>query len=273
MARPPKQGLDYFPLDVVLDDKFKFIEIKYGMEGFGIVIKLMQKIYLQGYWCFFGEDETILFAGENRINEETLNKVLVECLKRGIFNQDLFEKYSILTSKGIQKRFYEVAIRRKTVDIVSEYVVYDDLNEVNVNINSVNVTSCKHKPRSSEVCDDTSTQRKGKKSKEEKSKELKHIVVDVIDYLNSKADKQFKSSTKTTQNHIKARVKEGFTKEDMIEVVDKKVAEWGSDPKMMEYLRPQTLFGTKFESYLNAKVNKQISREEYNKKLLEGLDD
>ena len=51
MARPNKQGVDYFPLDIHLDDKFKFIEIKYKLEGFAIVIKLLQRMYEHGYWC------------------------------------------------------------------------------------------------------------------------------------------------------------------------------------------------------------------------------
>ncbi|MFY9378775.1 MAG: Lin1244/Lin1753 domain-containing protein, partial [Acutalibacteraceae bacterium] len=48
MARPAKDGVDYFPLDVHLDDKFKFIEIKFKLEGFAILIKLFQKIYSFG---------------------------------------------------------------------------------------------------------------------------------------------------------------------------------------------------------------------------------
>ena len=60
MARPIKQGVDYFPLDVYLDDKFKFIEIKYGLEGFGIIVKLFQKIYSCGHWYQWGDDELIL---------------------------------------------------------------------------------------------------------------------------------------------------------------------------------------------------------------------
>lgn len=74
----------------------------------------------------------------------------------------------------------------------------------------------------------------------------------VIDYLNEKTGSSFKASSKQTQSLIKARTREGFTLEDFQTVIDGRVAEWATDPKMMQYLRPATLFGTKFEGYLNA---------------------
>ena len=56
MARPQKTGLDYFPLDVELDDKFEIIKSEFGVEGFGIIIKLFMKIYGQhGYYMVFAE--------------------------------------------------------------------------------------------------------------------------------------------------------------------------------------------------------------------------
>lgn len=75
---------------------------------------------------------------------------------------------------------------------------------------------------------------------------------EVISYLNSKADTAFKDSSKDTRRHIKARCDDGFTLDDFKKVIDNKVAEWkGTD--MSAYLRPATLFGTKFEGYLNQK--------------------
>lgn len=75
--------------------------------------------------------------------------------------------------------------------------------------------------------------------------------VEIVDYLNDVAGKNFRHSTKKTQTLIKARLKEGFTVDDFKRVIDNKTKEWKHDPKMSKYLRPETLFGTKFESYLN----------------------
>lgn len=77
---------------------------------------------------------------------------------------------------------------------------------------------------------------------------------EIISYLNEKTESMFKASTKKTQSCIRARLSEGFKVDDFKTVIDKKCAEWIGDEKMEKYLRPETLFGTKFEGYLNAKT-------------------
>lgn len=73
----------------------------------------------------------------------------------------------------------------------------------------------------------------------------------IIQYLNDKAGKNFQDKSKDTRKHIKARIDEGFTEDDFYKVIDNTVKRWKGDAKMCDYLRPATLFGTKFESYLN----------------------
>ena len=80
----------------------------------------------------------------------------------------------------------------------------------------------------------------------------KGIYFSIIQYLNQMAGTQFKPNTKKTQQLISARLKEGFTLEDFKIVINKKVKEW-TNTEMDKYLRPETLFGTKFEGYLNQK--------------------
>ena len=71
--------------------------------------------------------------------------------------------------------------------------------------------------------------------------------------MNKKTGLKYRPSSKATQQHINARLEEGFTVEDFKTVIDKKAADWiGTD--FEQYLRPATLFGTKFENYLNAPV-------------------
>ena len=77
---------------------------------------------------------------------------------------------------------------------------------------------------------------------------------EIVQYLNQKTNKNFKHTSKVTQRHIRARFAEGFTVSDFKQVIDKKCSDWLRDQKMKEYLRPETLFGTKFESYLNSKT-------------------
>lgn len=80
----------------------------------------------------------------------------------------------------------------------------------------------------------------------------KNIIVEIIDYLNNTCNTKYKYNTKKTISCINARFKEGFTVEDFKIVISKKARDWlGTD--YAKFLRPETLFGTKFEGYLNEK--------------------
>ena len=72
----------------------------------------------------------------------------------------------------------------------------------------------------------------------------------VIDYLNLRTGSQYRHS-ESSRRHIIARLNDGFTMQDCMTVIDKKCIDWISDDKMAKYLRPETLFGSKFENYLS----------------------
>lgn len=74
---------------------------------------------------------------------------------------------------------------------------------------------------------------------------------EVIDHLNAKIGSSYRSNSKKTKSLINARKSDGFTLDDFKTVIDKKTASWLNDSQMAKYLRPETLFGTKFEGYLN----------------------
>lgn len=82
----------------------------------------------------------------------------------------------------------------------------------------------------------------------------KNIYSEAVEYLNEKAGTKYKSSSKNTTKHIKARINDGYTLEDFKTVIDKKCSEW-LNTDMEKYLCPDTLFGSKFEKYLNQKIN------------------
>lgn len=83
---------------------------------------------------------------------------------------------------------------------------------------------------------------------------------EIVEHLNQRAGTHYKASTATTRKLIKARLKEGFTVDEFKLVIDKKCADWLNNRDMAQYLRPETLFGPKFESYLNAKATPQNNR-------------
>lgn len=92
-----------------------------------------------------------------------------------------------------------------------------------------------------------------KSDKSDSASVFTKLCNEVVDYLNQKAKSNFKATTKATQTKIRARLAEGFRVDDFKKVIDIKTAEWLDDANMSQYLRPETLFGTKFESYLNQK--------------------
>lgn len=87
-------------------------------------------------------------------------------------------------------------------------------------------------------------------------KEKNKDIVEIIEYLNTVLGTNYKTTTKKTRDLIKARMNDNFTVDDFKTVIDKKFNQWSNDEKMSAFLRPETLFSTKFESYLNEKGKK-----------------
>jgi uncharacterized phage protein (TIGR02220 family) len=84
----------------------------------------------------------------------------------------------------------------------------------------------------------------------------KDSIDNIVGYLNEKTNKNYKSDVKKTKDLIKARINEGFNEDDFYKVIDVKVKEW-KGKEWEKFLRPETLFGPKFESYLNQNTEKK----------------
>ena len=90
--------------------------------------------------------------------------------------------------------------------------------------------------------------------------DMNEVYESIISYLNSKAGTGFKSQTNSYRTFINARLKNGYKLEDFYKVIDNKCNEWiGTD--FQKFLRPETLFGNKFDSYLNQMVTKKSNQE------------
>lgn len=163
MARPIKNGLDYFPLDVGFfdDDKIAFVNARFGGKGEMIALKLLCKIYKDnGYYYQWGADEAILFAKRvvgDASQHSLVNDVVHELVKRDFFSKDIFDRFKILTSHGIQKRYDKICKDANRIGLIDE----------NLDLIRGNPRLCPRKPP---VMSDKSTQRKGKEIKEKKIK-------------------------------------------------------------------------------------------------------
>lgn len=133
------------------------------------------------------------------------------------------------------------------------------------------VAKCRAKQKNiietnNEKCNVTEMLRNALEEDKEEDKN-KNIIIDIVEYLNLKTKSSYRASSDKTKRVINARLNEGFTLNDFKKVIDIKTSQWLGDEKMEQYLRPETLFGTKFESYLNTKLTKE------NKKYVDEYDE
>lgn len=166
MARPLSRGIEYYPLDVdfLNDLKIKKIMKSCGPNSIAIIILLLGNIYGdEGYFMKWDEDVCFLVADAVGAKEVYVKEVLKKCLQVDLFSSELFKKYKIITSKGIQKRFFEITKRRKRENLINEYLL------VNVTETGVNVTETTVTEAETGVIVSKSTQSKVKESKVKKS--------------------------------------------------------------------------------------------------------
>jgi uncharacterized phage protein (TIGR02220 family) len=240
MARPKKEGLDYFShdTDAVNDEKIEALRLLYGNDGYAFYFILLERIYRTTHFELDVSDaETIqILSKKVGVNEGKFEQILQTSLKRGCFDLYAYENRKVLTSNGIKKRAGVVVEKREKM-------------RENYQQNKRGVSDAETIPET--------PQSKVKESKEKNSKEKNSNMdipfSEIITYLNGQAKTNYKSSSKKTIDLIKARWNEGFILDDFKTVINKKTAEWINNKEMSKYLRPETLFGTKFESYLNQK--------------------
>ncbi|MUN92115.1 Lin1244/Lin1753 domain-containing protein [Enterococcus gallinarum] len=164
MARPTKKGLDYFPLDVdfLSDLKVRRIIKACGKEAVHILVALLANIYRdEGYYVLWDDDLAFLVADEVGTKEGTVEELVKKAVQVKFFDKDIFDKYSVLTSKGIQSRYILATKERKKVELEYKYLLTNEVNRSNISING----------RNNSVNQGNNQQSKEKESKEKEIKE------------------------------------------------------------------------------------------------------
>ena len=175
MARPNKQGLDYFPLDVNLLTNLKVRRLisAQGINSIAVIIELLCRIYQgKGYYIERSNDLAFLISDALRsgISEGAVEEIIKKAIELGFFDANMLDDFGILTSESIQKTFFEATKKRKGVQYDGRFLLisingYNNL--VNVDINSINVH---HNKQSKEK------KSKENKIKENKTKEVNRVV-------------------------------------------------------------------------------------------------
>ena len=149
---------------------------------------------------------------------------------KALCDENYLERRLLFEKDSVKGKFSYINITRK-LDSLSEYLPYDKMSQGLRQSDIRVMTECRNKDSS--------------------IRDTNNIIYSqIIEYLNSKTGKSYKSTTRKTQSLIKARIDEGFNEEEFFKVIDNKISEW-KGTEYEKYLRPETLFGNKFEGYLN----------------------
>jgi len=210
-------------------------QMGYSMDAFNVLLERFENKYKM--ILFSRETSEVAILNFLRHSVMTGGKPVEDCIRKEmefVKNKKLIDA----VFSHIQGKKLNDTVRKIVDEYMNENDIQNDNNNDNENERTVDDSSCD--------------------SSDDSSKD-KEIYISIISYLNEKTGKSFRPSSKKTRSCIHARLEEGFKLDDFKTVIDNKCADWLGDRKMDEYLRPETLFGTKFESYLNAKIRKGVN--------------
>ena len=175
----------------------------------------------------------------------------------------------VVTSRkhlSLELRISEQAVRTALNHLKSTNEITIETTSKYTIISIINYNLYQNKPDNQPTINQQSTSNQPQSKNDKKEKNEKNIyivekestvcnslIIEIVEYLNSKLGTSYKPSTQATKKHINARLEEGFSVDDFKKVIDQKAKEW-RNTDMSKYLRPETLFGVKFESYLNSPV-------------------
>lgn len=162
-----KQSLEYFSLDTTFDTSGRLLLARFKNSGLGIWVRILQALYREeGYFMAWDEESALLLAEELSEDVKTLNQLVSFCVDKGIFNNMMYEKYGILTSRRIQENFYHVSKRRKDVRVRADFVIYKPLLKFcqhDVSNNQENVNTMYTETSKMHTVSDKGKERKGNK--------------------------------------------------------------------------------------------------------------
>ena len=181
MARPRKTGLDYFPFDVDFfnDEKIEAISGEFGIKGEIVAIKLLAAIYRNGYFIEWSEMlQMKMLKTLPSISKELLAEIVQRLVRWNFFDEGLFNSDNVLTSRGIQRRYFEAMKRNSLSDSLPFLIVY--ATETHINVTETHINAAK------------TPQSKGKESKVnisflEKKKQKSDVVVSDLENENSES--------------------------------------------------------------------------------------
>jgi len=255
MGRPERRDVDYFPF-FIKDGRTLFIlEGKYQCKGTGFFTNLFRFLSRtpDHHFQLKTESDILFFFTTVKCDQESALDMINLMVTTGKLDKDLWDQERVLASQDFLDSIQD-AYRKRT----NSCITLDEIKQI-YNITTGSYPHATEFP--AEVIDDISDGggiTTGGKP-QSKVKESKDIIPygEIVSYLNEKTGKHFKPTSKATRGFIHARWEEDKdyqTIDAFKYVIDVKCKEWLGNPKYENYLRPQTLFGNKFDGYLNERA-------------------
>ena len=179
MARPQKQGLDYFPLDVdfFADKKIKILKARYGSDGILIYLYLLCEIYKNGYYIKMDEDYEYIIQEDLNLKDNVVSQVMKFLFNRSLLKEILVNSDTYITSKAIQKRFQEaIKTRKKPFAVDTNLWILSEEETIGSVIFAPKKDNSQINPNKSEINPSKSRINSTKESKVKKSKVNKSKV-------------------------------------------------------------------------------------------------
>ena len=127
-----KRGIDYRPIECYYDDNTKILISKHGLRGYAILQLILNKIYFEnGYYLKWNEDVQSLFALEVKASNLVIKQCVDFFIERNIFDKEMYDKFSILTSIEIQQEYARVTYKRVNQWHTKQYVYSSILSRQN----------------------------------------------------------------------------------------------------------------------------------------------
>ena len=242
-----KNNIEYYRHSAQSDShpKFKMLRNEYGWAGEGKFWALNNRI-AQAEDCLLDISKKYNKASlandlEFKVDElDQFIEFLINDCELVFMTEDGF-----LTNKTIQENFLNVQDNRKrNKDYYEKSLIKDKVNKLKQTESDIQETE-------TDIQLPELIQSKVKESKGKERKINQEAINFIIADLNHQLGTNYSAHGKKTQEIIMARMNEGFSREDFITVNQKKCDEWINDSEFCKFLRPETLYSRKFESYLN----------------------
>lgn len=209
MARPVKEGVEYFPLDVNFyrNRKLRRVIKAQGEKSIGIWVVVLAMIYEdKGYYVTFDENMCFDIADICGVTEGAIMEFVKAAIQAELFNSFMFDSFNILTSKGIQEQYAEIIKKSKRKNEIEDKYRVSSNNEV------VSPEETPENPEENTQNEEESTQRKRKKRKVNKNKRNHSMYADEDTPIRIQALSDFEKLWQFPNE---------FQREDLFELVDK----------------------------------------------------